>query len=240
MKLALVLSGGGMFGAWQAGAWRTLAEVFTPDLIVGASVGSLVGYAIAGGATPNELREFWITGDLARMDDLGRTTSALFDRFQPKCEYAAVITDLFRLKPMIVRGPEITPQHLAASCAVPLIVPQQRLAGRWYTDGGLLNPLPVWAAEELGATHIVGLHALPRFPVRTLEPCVRLFRFVAGHHPPLRPGVELELVVPSVRLGSLRDAMRWNRARAERWLEQGAADAQPAARNISVWNCLKR
>jgi NTE family protein len=240
MKLALVLSGGGMFGAWQSGAWRTLAEVFSPDLIVGASVGSLVGYAIAGGATPDELRDFWITGDLARMDDLDRTTSVLCDRYQPKCEYAAVITDVLRVKPMIVRGCEITPRHLYASCAVPLIVSQRRLHGRWCTDGGLLNPLPVWAAEELGATHIVGVHALPRFPMRTLEPCVKLFRWVAGHNPPLRAGIELEMVVPSVPLGSLRDAARWDRVRSEGWLEQGAADAQAAARNISVWNCLRR
>ena len=60
MKTALVLSGGGMFGAWQAGAWRALAGRFAPDLIVGASVGSLNGYAIAGGATPDELAEFWL------------------------------------------------------------------------------------------------------------------------------------------------------------------------------------
>jgi predicted acylesterase/phospholipase RssA len=43
MKRALVLSGGGMFGAWQAGAWSVLARHFQPDLVVGASAGSLNG-----------------------------------------------------------------------------------------------------------------------------------------------------------------------------------------------------
>jgi len=47
MKTALVLSGGGMFGAWQAGAWSALAPAFQPDVVVGASAGSLNGYAIA-------------------------------------------------------------------------------------------------------------------------------------------------------------------------------------------------
>src|SRR5258706_10048439 len=97
MKLALVLSGGGMFGAWQAGAWRTLADVIQPDLVVGASVGSLIGYAIAGGASPEELRQFWGDGDAARLGELDRTTRALCDRYRPRCEYAAVITDFLPL-----------------------------------------------------------------------------------------------------------------------------------------------
>ena len=40
---ALVLSAGGMYGAYQAGAWRVLAERFQPDLIVGASIGAVNG-----------------------------------------------------------------------------------------------------------------------------------------------------------------------------------------------------
>jgi NTE family protein len=237
MKLALVLSGGGMFGAWQAGAWSELAAQMRPDLIVGASVGSLNGYAIAGGATPQQLCDFWTEGDGARLGQLSHTTRALIDRFQPaqhKCEYALVITDLLRMKPVIVRGAEITAQHLAASCAVPLILPQQRIAGRWYSDGGLLNPLPLWAAEELGATHIVGLHALPEIPSRLLKPFVLAFRGVAGHHPPLGQGIELRQLSPSRRLGGMRDALYWKRDNIERMIAQGVADA----RNISLWNCL--
>ena len=60
MKRAIVFSGGGMFGAWQAGVWRGLVSErrWDPDLVVGASVGSLNGYAISGGATPEELCAF--------------------------------------------------------------------------------------------------------------------------------------------------------------------------------------
>src|SRR5271154_6890559 len=57
---ALVLSGGGMFGAYQAGAWKILADVFQPDLIVGASIGALNGWAIAGGCEPDELIRRWL------------------------------------------------------------------------------------------------------------------------------------------------------------------------------------
>ena len=44
---ALVLSAGGMFGAYQAGAWKALAPELSPDLVVGTSAGSLNGWAIA-------------------------------------------------------------------------------------------------------------------------------------------------------------------------------------------------
>src|SRR6187549_1474157 len=59
MMRALVLSGGGLWGAWQAGAWSVLAEEFKPDLIVGASIGSINGYMLASGVSPAALMERW-------------------------------------------------------------------------------------------------------------------------------------------------------------------------------------
>ena len=50
---ALVLSAGGMFGAYQVGAWKVLADVFQPDLIVGASIGAVNGWAIAAVRGPD-------------------------------------------------------------------------------------------------------------------------------------------------------------------------------------------
>src|SRR5690349_8666389 len=128
---ALVLSGGGLFGAWQAGAWRALAPRFQPDLIVGCSVGALNGYAIAAGASPEKLEDLWLReelSDFSKLDENLRTlaTGPLRSRL------AIVITDLLRLKPRIVEGSQITWQHLAASCAVPLVLPQVMIDGRWY------------------------------------------------------------------------------------------------------------
>ncbi|MGH9659904.1 MAG: patatin-like phospholipase family protein, partial [Bryobacteraceae bacterium] len=59
-KTALVLSGGGLFGAYQAGAWKALAARFPPDLVVGASAGALNAWCIAGGCTPDELIAQWL------------------------------------------------------------------------------------------------------------------------------------------------------------------------------------
>jgi NTE family protein len=229
MKTALVLSGGGMFGAWQAGAWRALAPRFQPDLVVGASVGSLNGYAIASGATPDELAEFWMRPETGVLNRLPRTIRMMMDQHPLKTPYAVVLTDVFRMRPKIMTE-SITWRHLAASCAIPLVLRPHRIEARWYCDGGLLNPLPVWAAIELGATHIVALHALPQIPGRLFKPLVAGFRRVAGHNPDVPAGVELETIATPAPLGSLRDALRWKRQNIERWMEEGFE----AAKNVSL------
>jgi len=141
-------------------------------------------------------------------------------------EYAVTIVDMLRMKPRTVIGPEIRAEHLLASCALPLAAFPRRIDGRWYVDGGLLNPVPVWAAVELGATRIVALNALPNIPSVLLRPLVKGFRAVFGHHPPLPPGVELHTLTPGRPLGSLHDALYWKHENMVRWIEQGAADAK--------------
>lgn len=237
MKTALVLSGGGMFGAWQVGAWCALAGRLRPDLIVGASVGSLNGYAIAGGATPEQLIDFWMRPGIGAFRSLPRTIQSLMECHPLRLDYAVVLTDLIRLKPKIFSGNEVTWRHLAASCAIPGVLPQYRIGARWYTDGGLLNPLPVWAAIELGATRIVALHALPEIPSRLLKPFVKGFRRVAGHNPPLPENIALTVLKPERALGSVTDALRWRRDNIERWISLGIAQGNLAAKNISLENC---
>jgi hypothetical protein len=92
----------------------------------------------------------------------------------------------------------------------------------------LLNPLPVWAAVELGATRIVALNVLAEFPSSVLRPFAQAFRWRFGHNPALPPGVELTTLIPRRPLGSLRDAMYWSPENTARWIEQGAADAGTA------------
>ena len=87
-----------MFGAWQAGAWRTLAPSFHPDLVVGASVGSLNGYAIASGWSPQELCEWWL-GPRVGFDHLRETARELVEARPLEREYAVVLVDPLRMKP---------------------------------------------------------------------------------------------------------------------------------------------
>jgi NTE family protein len=226
-KSALVLSGGGMFGAWQAGAWRAVALTFKPDLIVGASVGSLNGYAIASGWSPDELCDWWQQPGVAGFEYLPETVRKLVAARPLELEYAVVLTDMLRLEPRTFTPP-VRAEHLLASCAVPGAARPRRIDGRWYLDGGLLNPLPVWAAVELGATRIIALNVLPQFPSPLLRPFQKAFRFCFGHNPPLPSAVELTTLIPRRTLGSLRDAISWNPKNTARWIAQGAADAATA------------
>jgi NTE family protein len=225
-KSALVLSGGGMFGAWQAGAWCSLSARFKPDLVVGASVGSLNGYAIAAGWSATDLCHWWQRPGVASFRNLPKIVRGLLGVRPLEIEYAVVLVDLLRMKPLTIVGPTISPDHLLASCAVPLAYLPRRIAGRLYVDGGLLNPVPVWAAVELGATRIIALNCLPEIPSALLRPFVKGFRAVFGHHPPLPPGVELHTLTPRRPLGSLHDALHWKHENIPRWIEQGAADAE--------------
>jgi len=225
---ALVLSGGGLFGAWQAGAWSVLAGHIAPDLIVGASVGSLNGYVIASGASPEELKAMWLEPAFGRFADLPSNIRRMMARFTPRIRLAITATELPRMKPRIFSDGEITWQHLAASCALPFALPQVRIGTKWYSDGGLLGALPVWAAAELGAKRIIGLQALPQPPSWWLGQGVRAFRAVAGHTPAVPPGIEVSEIRPGKRLGSVRDTIQWKRSNIERWLEQGAEDAASA------------
>jgi NTE family protein len=224
--LALVLSGGGLFGAWQAGAWRALAERVRPDLVVGASVGSLNGYLIASGANTHALSGLWLDPAFGKFRDLHGNIRLMMARYHLRTSFALTVTDLLRLKPRIFRDAQITWQHLAASCALPGVLPQVRIDGRFYSDGGLLNPLPIWAAVELGATRVVALHALPELPCAWLRVIAKPFR--GRYNPPLSSDVEVNVIYPSRALGTLSDSLHWKRDNIERWLAQGAEDASRA------------
>ena len=188
-------------------------------------MGSLNGYAIAAGWSPADLCHWWQRPHVPSFQNLPKIVHELIDARPLEIEYAVVVVDLLRMKPLTVIGPNVLPEHLLASCAVPLAALPRRIDGHWYVDGGLLNPLPVWAAVELGATRIVALNALPEIPSVLLRPFVKGFRACFGHHPQLPSGVELTTLIPSRPLGSIHDALSWKRDNATRWIEQGAADA---------------
>lgn len=241
MKTALVFSAGGMFGAWQAGAWKACAARFQPDLIVGASIGSLNGWLVAGGSSPAQLEQHWL-----EFSSVGRLrlrfprtpTSGWFDtrqleqiirqlhaRSRPRMDYAMVATDLLRMRPRIFQGPEVTVEHLLASCALPFVFDQPWIGGRIYSDGGLLAALPVWAAVELGAERILALHALPRQPSRTIHLVNRMLRGMAAWRAKGVEGVEVVRLEPDVPLGNAREMIDWRPDRVRRWIAQGEDDA---------------
>lgn len=239
---ALVLSAGGMYGAYQAGAWKALAGRLRPELVVGTSVGALNAWAIAGGAAPPELVSMWLDPE-SRLLAVPRVFQApwkgcldsrplharirkLHAAYRPKVRVGITATELARLRPRLFTGQEITWRHLAASCAVLLAYQQIRIGGRLYSDGGLLGALPLWAAAEMGATRIVAVNALPEMPSAAVRTFVRAVRAVApnlGRDSP--DALEIRVIQPPRALGSLRQAVSWNRNAVEDWIGRGEADA---------------
>jgi predicted acylesterase/phospholipase RssA len=236
MKLALVFSGGGLFGAWQAGVWAGIEDRVRPDLVVGVSVGALNGYAVACGASGELLSSMWRERDLTDFGRLPQTIQAQMGQYRPRTGFAVAVTDLLRMTPVVFQDGEITWRHMAASCAIPGLFRQYWIDGRLCSDGGLLNPLPVWAAVQLGATHIVAVHALPQMP-GWLKPVVQGFRWVAGYNPAVPEHIQLDVISSPGPLGGLTDAVRWKRENIERWIDQGR---EAGCKTISIMKCSER
>jgi predicted acylesterase/phospholipase RssA len=239
MKTALVLSAGGMYAAWQAGAWRALARRLDPEIVIGASAGALNAWAIASNADPDALAREWLAPELAHVAkwrwqapwrgvfDAGPLVAliqSLTARYTPRRELGIVAVDLPRLRPRLFRYPGIGWRHLAASCAVLLGYEQVRIGGAWFTDGGLLGALPLWAAAEMGAGRALGVNALPVMPSRLVRWAVRGIR-VFGRAPQTPAGLDARILSPSLPLGPLRDAVFWRRDAVERWIALGESDA---------------
>lgn len=230
MAVALVLSAGGMFAAWEVGVWKALRTRFRPDLIVGASAGALNGWGIAGGATPDELAREWLDPASARIlqrearpEALYETARSVFARWQPKLPFALTATEVPKMRPRLFRYPAIGWKHLAATASIPILFPPVEIDGKRYVDGGLLGALPLWAAQDMGATRAIALNAWP-------------FTFLAPLVKPLIPRATIDTIriEPSERLGSLRDAAVWSASNIERWLALGELDGNRAAASITM------
>jgi len=231
MTTALVLSAGGMWAAWEVGAWRVLRDHLRPDLIVGASAGAWNGWAIAGGATPDELACEWmnpLTAEVmrSRPHALHLKAQELFTRFQPRSPYLLTLVEVPNLRPCAISGSDVTWQHLAASGSIPCVFPPVKIDGRYYVDGGFRGALPLWAAEEAGATRAIALNVLNTALFRAAH------RFLGWKK--ASPALEVIRIEPSEPLGSLYDAVVWNATNIERWIDLGERDALRAMSSVRM------
>ena len=250
---ALVLSGGGMFGSYQAGVWAALHDAIQPDMVVGASIGSLNGWLIAGGCSAEMLEQHWL--NLGSGFQVGwrypkRLSDGIIDpavpegwmqkihqSCSPRIRYGLVATQMRTMKRVRFEWPGLSWQHLAASCAVPLFLRQQIIDGVMYGDGGLGNPLPLMDAVEMGATRIVSVNVLKHRPlvVRAAAAAARLY---SRHRDSPLDQVEIVDISPTTPLGSARDTVYWSRQNTERWISSGKRDAN-RAKHLVV-ECFER
>jgi NTE family protein len=250
----LVLSAGGMYGAYHAGAWKVLADVFQPDLIVGASIGAVNGWAIAGGCRPDQLIERWLNleaagrygwkwprtmfGGVLDSGPLQAVIRDLYDSFQPKVDFAMVVTDLLKLRPRVFRAAEIRAEHLIATTAIVGLFDQVRIDGRLHSDGGLLAAVPLWVAAAMGATRAVVIDVLPAPPGVVARTFVGAMRILSPFRAAAPPGLEIIRIVPPGLLGTPLEAIYWSRSNAQAWILSGQRDAEAMKHTIA--NCFER
>jgi NTE family protein len=127
----------------------------------------------------------------------------------------------------LIQGRDVLPEHLRATCSIPLFLPTVKIGGRRFLDGGLFEKLPIWAALEMGATRIIAIDSLPRVGKWWIHWGIE----IAHAFRPRRkysPDLDLTVITPSEPLGDANAAVFWKRENVERWIELGARDTARA------------
>jgi predicted acylesterase/phospholipase RssA len=149
-----------------------------------------------------------------------------------------VLTDLMKLRPVVLRGNEITWQHLVAGTAIVGLFDQVRLGGRIYSDGGLLSAVPLWAAAEMGATRALVIDLLPVPPGNIARVFVGAMRMLSPFRVHVPAGIEVIRLAPPALLGSPLESIYWTRSNAQAWIRAG--QDQASAIKHSIANCFER
>lgn len=175
-SIGLALGGGAARGFAHLGVLRVLEQNgIVPDVIVGTSIGAVVGGCYAAG----HLKEFegWALGLTTRgvlgYLDVSLAGSGLINgnRLAGKMEetlkdrrieelpvhFAAIATELGSGHEIwLTRGRLV--DAVRASYALPGIFPPVHVGGRWLVDGALVNPVPVSAARARGARLVIAIN----------------------------------------------------------------------------------
>jgi NTE family protein len=179
-SVALALGGGGARGLAHLGVLEVLeAEGIRPTFLAGTSIGGLVGALSASAIPSSEIvaiaRDFrfprrFVPGRVLTWEKIFPSAVALlegrtFEDLGTPLVVSAV--DLFAGEEVMLHSGPLLPA-IRATCAVPGVLPPERLDGRCLVDGGVMNVLPVdlawsWEPEIVIAVNIV---ASPRRTVR--------------------------------------------------------------------------
>jgi NTE family protein len=178
VKIGLALGGGAARGFAHIGVIKALeAQGIVPDIVVGTSAGSVVGAMYASGYNGFTLQKMALEMDEAAISDWalpffskspgvlkGEALQAYVNKAvhnQPieklRIPFGAVATDLKTGQPILFRRGN-TGMAVRASSAVPSVFQPVSISGRTYVDGGLVAPVPVRFAKEMGAEFIIAVN----------------------------------------------------------------------------------
>ena len=188
-KIALVLGAGSSKGFAHIGVLKILESNKIPiHMIVGTSVGSIVGSLYAYGCDAFQLQKLSFsmeTGDILdfTVPDNGFIKGEKLEEFVNKTLKYTPIEKLkipfYAVAADIQNGQEIlfgkgnTGMAVRASCSIPGIFRPVKIANRMYVDGGLVSPVGVDAAKRFGADIVIAVDVSTdveqAFPGNTVE-----------------------------------------------------------------------
>jgi NTE family protein len=175
-RVGLALGGGAARGFAHVGVIQVLErEGIRPDLVVGTSAGSLVAALYAHGLRGAALEQAALEMEETAIADW---TVPLFNRGLLRGEALAryvnrmvqgrpieaaalplgiVATDLSTGQAVVFRRGD-TGTAVRASSAVPGVFSPVTISGRSYVDGGLVAPVPVEQARDMGAELVIAVN----------------------------------------------------------------------------------
>ncbi|MCZ8092533.1 MAG: patatin-like phospholipase family protein [Acidovorax sp.] len=173
VRIGIALGGGAAKGFAHIGVIKMLeANGFAPAVISGTSAGSVVGALYASGMNAFEMQEKAVALDEAKIRDLQWSSGGLVQG-QKLEDY---VNEQVRRKPMeqlakpfvavatrledgertvFARGN--TGQAVRASSSVPGVFQPVTIGKYHFVDGGIVSPVPVDAARQLGADIVIAV-----------------------------------------------------------------------------------
>ena len=174
-RIGLALGGGAARGFAHVGVIQVLEEAgIRPDMVVGTSAGSLVAALYASGRNGAQLQQVAESLEEAALTDwtlpifgrgalkgeaLARYVSSLVNHKlieEMPMPLGIVATDLGSGQGVLFRRGS-TGTAVRASSAVPSVFQPVTIAGRDYVDGGLVSPVPVGFARQMGADLVIAV-----------------------------------------------------------------------------------
>jgi NTE family protein len=178
LKIGLALGSGASRGWAHIGVINSLEKMgIVPEVVVGTSIGSLVGAAYAAGnlgklerwvctLSKKEISRFFefgtsLSGFVHKerfndfLNDVVATDAQLIEEL-PKA-YGSVATDLKSGREEWLSAGSVL-KSIWASAALPGLFPAVRHEDRWLVDGGLVNPVPVSLCRALGADFVIAVN----------------------------------------------------------------------------------
>jgi NTE family protein len=175
LKLGLALGGGAARGFAHIGVLQVLEEEgIKPQMVVGTSAGSVVAAFYASGKTGQQLQWLADTMDESQFTDwanpftgrgmlrgeaLGKYINSQLNGMKiedMKLPLGIVATDLRTGDGVLFRRGDVA-TAVRASSAVPSVFEPVRIAGKDYVDGGLVSPVPVRYAKQMGADLVLAI-----------------------------------------------------------------------------------